>query len=177
MSNVSPPDKAPRATLWSRRDLLTRSGWAMLLAGGGACLVAGVRLLFPRVRSSPPTDVVLGRPEAYAVGEISERFKSSHRVVLVREERGFYALSAVCTHLGCAPDWVPSRSVFRCPCHGSDFDRVGRNLVGPAPRPLERLKITLDDEGRIVVDTAVRFRAERGEWDRPGAYLRWERRG
>jgi cytochrome b6-f complex iron-sulfur subunit len=37
---------------------------------------------------------------------------------------------------------------------------------------MERCKITLADDGQILVDTATRFRYEEGQWDKPGAYLR-----
>jgi len=44
-----------------------------------------------------------------------------------------------CTHLGCCPQWDAQRRVFRCPCHGSEFDAEGKALRGPATRPLVRL--------------------------------------
>jgi hypothetical protein len=49
-------DRAANApTLLSRRDLMTRSGWA-LLGGAGLVAAGGVgRLLFPRVRFEPPS--------------------------------------------------------------------------------------------------------------------------
>jgi cytochrome b6-f complex iron-sulfur subunit len=142
---------------------------ASLLASAGAF----VRLLFPRVSSEPPSRVVLGKPGEFAVGEVSERFKRSHRLILVRELTGFYALRSVCTHLGCVPAWSAGQQKFKCPCHGSGFHRDGVNFEGPAPRPLERLAISLDDEKNIVVDTAVVLRRERGEWQRPDAFLAW----
>ena len=158
-------------TLWTRRDLLTRSGWAMVLSSIGISTIATVRLLFPRVRFSPPTTLALGPPEDFPVGKLSDKWKKSHSVILVRNEEGFFALRAICTHLGCIPSWKPSEKKLKCPCHGSGFRSTGINFEGPAPRPLERLKIFLDEDGGLVVDTAVRFRQERGEWTREGAFL------
>lgn len=158
-------------TLWTRRDLLTRTGWGLILASCGAITIAGVRLLWPRVSYAPPTRVILGRPEEFAVGEVSEKWKQSHQLVLVREKLGFYALRSVCTHLGCIPNWKSAVDAFECPCHGSSFHRDGVNFSGPAPRPLERLHIALDEGGQIVVDTAVRFRQERGDWRDANAFL------
>ncbi len=163
-------DERP-ATLLSRRDLQTRPGWALLTASVITGAGTLVRLLFPRVRSDPPTRVVLGRPEEFTVGEVSERFKRTHRLILIREATGFYALKSVCTHLGCVPAWSAAQEKFKCPCHGSGFHRDGVNFEGPAPRPLERLAITLDEEHRVVVDTAIVLRHERGEWSRPEAFL------
>jgi len=162
-------DRPP--TLWTRRDVQTRSAWALLGASLVAMVGAFVRLLFPRVRAEPPTKVVLGSPEAFAVGEVSERYKRTHRFVLVREAAGFYALRSVCTHLGCVPAWSAGQEKFKCPCHGSGFHRDGVNFEGPAPRPLERLAIALDAEKNLVVDTAVVLRRERGEWSRADAFL------
>lgn len=158
-------------TLWSRRDLGLRAGWAMVVASLTIAFGAMVRLLIPRVKPPRTGLVVLGSPEEFAVGEVSERWKKSHRFVLVREERGFYALRSVCTHLGCIPGWQPREERFKCFCHGSGFRRDGKNFEGPAPRPLERLGIARDSRGRLVVDLESRFRSERGEWQAAEAFL------
>ena len=65
------------------------------------------------------------------------------RVTLIREGGEVYALSLVCTHLGCTVQVTPTGLL--CPCHGSSFDRGGRVLRGPADRPLRRLKVELRD--------------------------------
>ena len=166
------PDKPP--TLWTRRNVLNRISWALLGTSIGGTLVAGVRALFPRVRPTPPSTVVLGRPDEFSVGEVSEKWKKSHRIFLVRTAEGFYAVRSVCTHLGCIPGWQSSQKKFKCFCHGSGFHIDGTNFEGPAPRPLERLGIALDSGGRIVVDTAERFRAETGGWSAHNAFLKWK---
>ncbi len=166
-------ESARTPTLFSRRDLLTRTGWGFVAATAGIVLAGAGRLLFPRVRFHPATTLVLGNPEKFAVGEISEEWKKSHQVIVVREESGFYALRSSCTHLGCVPNWQPGQKKFKCYCHGSGFRISGDNFEGPAPRPLERLKIFLNEDGELVVDRAVRYRKERGEWEREGAYLRF----
>ncbi|CUS93988.1 ubiquinol-cytochrome c reductase iron-sulfur subunit [Candidatus Kryptonium thompsonii] len=90
---------------------------------------------------------------------------------IVREEDGFYALLAVCTHLGCTPRWLSSENKFKCPCHGSGFRKSGINFEGPAPRPLERVKITLAEDGQILIDKGITYRYEKGEWGKPGSFL------
>ena len=50
--------------------------------------------------------------------------------------------------------------------------RMDLTLRVPAPRPLERFKVALGEEGQIIVDAGVRFRGERGEWDKAGAFLK-----
>jgi cytochrome b6-f complex iron-sulfur subunit len=47
------------------------------------------------------------------------------------------------------------------------------NFEGPAPRPLERLKISLSDDGQILVDRKIKFLFEKGEWISPDAYLKY----
>ncbi len=46
------------------------------------------------------------------------------------------------------------------------------NFEGPAPRPLERLKIGLASDGQIVIDKSKKYRQEKGEWEKPGSFLR-----
>jgi Rieske Fe-S protein len=61
------------------------------------------------------------------------------RIALLRQGDDFYALSLVCTHLGCAVTVTADGLV--CPCHGSRFDRQGRVVQGPARQPLTRHRI------------------------------------
>jgi cytochrome b6-f complex iron-sulfur subunit len=93
-------------------------------------------------------------------------------VWIIREADGFYALFAKCTHLGCTPRWLKVEEKFKCPCHGSGFRKSGINFEGPAPRPLERYRMALADDGQLVVDMGVSYRFERGDWGKPGAFLR-----
>lgn len=153
-----------------RRKLL-RLGWGTFWVFVGSWVVATARFFFPRVLFEPATVFRAGLPDEYAVGTVDTRLQKTQRVWIVREADGFYALLAKCTHLGCTPVWSESENKFKCPCHGSGFTKEGINYEGPAPRPLERLRITLAQDGQLEIDVAVRFRYERGEWDRPGAFL------
>jgi cytochrome b6-f complex iron-sulfur subunit len=128
------------------------------------------RFLFPNVTYEPPLSFKAGFPTEYGLG-VEEKFKERYGVWIVRESRGFYALSTVCTHLGCTPNWLTAESKFKCPCHGSGFMVTGVNFEGPAPRPLERYKIALAEDGQLLIDKNAKFQKEKGEWDRPGAYL------
>jgi cytochrome b6-f complex iron-sulfur subunit len=139
----------------------------------GCSAAAIVRLLFPRVLFEPPTTFKAGYPEEYIVGEVSEKWMKTQRVWIVRTERELYALLGICTHLGCTPRWLGPENKFKCPCHGSGYTKDGVNFEGPTPRPLERVKITLADDGQILIDTAVRFRHELGQWEDPQAFLRF----
>ncbi len=161
-----------RGTTWGRRSFFNLAGWSAMLTALGAGALAFLRFMFPRVLFEPPMSFKAGFPEEYPVGEVSTRFKKSHRVWIVRTEEGFYALLANCTHLGCTPGWFKADAKFKCFCHGSGFQMSGVNFEGPAPRPLERLKIALSPDGELLIDKAVRFRHEKGEWKEEDAFLK-----
>jgi cytochrome b6-f complex iron-sulfur subunit len=147
-------------------------GW---VAFAGACvssLIASGRSLFPNVLFEPPQSFKAGFPSEYNVGEVDTRWKDAFGVWIVREPEGFYALLAVCTHLGCSPNWLPTENKFKCPCHGSGFYRSGMNFEGPAPRPLERARVVLADDGQLLVDKSVKFQQEKGEWEQAEAFLK-----
>lgn len=146
-------------------------GWtafAAVVAGYGALVL---RFLFPNVLFEPKQSFTAGPPDDYPVGEVSERWQAKHNVWIVRDSGKIYALSTVCTHLGCTPNWLESQNKFKCPCHGSGFYKSGINFEGPAPRPLERFRIILSDTGEIIVDKTKKFQQEKGEWDDPESFI------
>ena len=165
-------EKTQMGGLWSRRDFFGRLSWGGFGILTGIGLLGFVRSAFPRVLFTPPATFKAGLPSDYAIGEVSERFKKEHRVWIVRVPEGFYALFAKCTHLGCTPRWLPVEEKFKCPCHGSGFRRSGINFEGPAPRPLERYRIALAEDGQLLVDMSVKYRYEKGDWNKPGAFLK-----
>lgn len=165
------PQKS-KDNLWSRRNFLGFAAWGAFGAAMTALLISFLRFLYPRVLFEPDPVFKAGRPEDYIVGEVSEKFKETERVWMVRDKNGMYALLAICTHLGCTPRWLATEEKFKCPCHGSGFKKSGINFEGPAPRPLERLAISMDPEGSIIVDKAKRFLYEKGQWDAPEAFLK-----
>ena len=148
--------------IWSRRDFFTRLGWAGFGVFSLATLFGFLRSAFPRVLFTPPSSFKAGFPADYPVGEVSEKYKRDYRVWIVREDTGFYAVFAKCTHLGCTPRWLAAEAKFKCPCHGSGFFKSGLNFEGPAPRPLDRFEISLAEDGQLVVDKSKEFRMNPG---------------
>jgi cytochrome b6-f complex iron-sulfur subunit len=145
------------AGLWSRRDFFGRLSWGGFGVFSLLGLLGFVRSSFPRVLFVPPLTFKAGLPEDYTVGEVSEKYKKEYRVWIVREENGFYAIFAKCTHLGCTPRWLAAENKFKCPCHGSGFYKTAYNFEGPAPRPMDRYEIRLGEDGQLVVDMSKRF--------------------
>ena len=176
----APPAQAPAQKTvppaeggMDRRRFLSWFGlaWLSFAAATTGALSIVLRFLFPNVIFEPPTSFKAGFPADYETGTVDERFKASRGIWIVREAAGFYCLSTVCTHLGCTPNWLSAEEKFKCPCHGSGFQKTGINFEGPAPRPLERYKITLAEDGQILIDKNTKFQEEKGQWALEGAYL------
>jgi len=163
--------------------LLTRRAWIGLAwgafsAASAAALAATGRFMFPNVLNEPPQQFKVGFPNEYGLG-VDERWKDKYGIWMVRTPEdivqhasGFYVLISVCTHLGCTPNYLSAESKFKCPCHGSGFRLTGINFEGPAPRPLERARVVLADDGQILVDKSRHFQFELGQWTDPEAFLK-----
>jgi cytochrome b6-f complex iron-sulfur subunit len=170
----------PGAKAVPRRAVLSwmSVAWAAFAASTAATLAATGRFMFPNVLFEPPAMFKAGPPSDIQVGQVDERFKQKFGVWLVKDvdpetgDLGIFALSTVCTHLGCTPDWLQSAQKFKCPCHGSGYTKDGINFEGPTPRPLERYAIWLGEDGQIVVDKNMKFQQEKGQWADPRSLLR-----
>jgi cytochrome b6-f complex iron-sulfur subunit len=170
----TPPKDDVKPGIWfNRRDFLSFAGWWAFFGFFITMAIGTLRFMFPRVLFEPPTSFKAGLPNEYPVGTVSEKYKDRYRVWIVRNEEGFYALIAICTHLGCTPRWLEPEQKFKCPCHGSGYYKNGVNFEGPTPRPLERAQITLSEDGQILVDKSIKFLYEKGEWTKPGAFLKY----
>jgi menaquinol-cytochrome c reductase iron-sulfur subunit len=68
-------------------------------------------------------------------------------------------LSPTCSHLGCNVPFATDEErksskndlYFKYPCHGGEYDRLGKNIAGPPPRPLDTFKPLLKDR-KIYID-------------------------
>jgi len=182
---VKPPAAKAAAPSATKQQMPRRSffswmtlAWVAFTASMLASLTATARFMFPNVLFEPPPTFKAGFPNEIQIGQVDERFKQRFAVWLVRTafdewglSAGIYALSTVCTHLGCTPNWLEAEQKFKCPCHGSGFYITGVNFEGPAPRPLERWAITVGDDGQLVVDKSKKFQKELGQWDNPDSFV------
>jgi cytochrome b6-f complex iron-sulfur subunit len=134
----------------TRREFLNEvAAGALGIAGLGSMAVT-YRYLSPNVLFEPPTTFLAGGPDLYPMNSVT--FLQEQQVYIVRTDQGFYAVSAVCTHLGCITQWKPELEQIACPCHGSKFRMDGTKIEGPAPRPLPHYSISLTVEGELQVD-------------------------
>jgi cytochrome b6-f complex iron-sulfur subunit len=134
----------------TRRKAFVQIGVGSLCAACAGGAVFGYEFLAPNVLYEPSPIVNAGKPDAYPPGSVTQDLQTG--IYIVHGTEGLYAMSAVCTHLGCLTAWKPELDMVACPCHGSKFRRDGSKIEGPAPRPLRWLKAWISDEGDLLVD-------------------------
>jgi len=152
MTTTATPNAATRSRLEpepvSRRDFL---GLSALWATAAALLFAlfgSLRLPRAAVVPVPSRKFRVALPEALAAGEAF--VPPGRSVAVFRDDQGVFAISRVCTHLGCL---VKSEADgFHCPCHGSRFAPDGKVVKGPAPKALAWLSVTRVSAGTYLID-------------------------
>jgi cytochrome b6-f complex iron-sulfur subunit len=142
----------------SRRDFLNDVAAGALGVAGLGAMVVTYRFLSPNALFEPSTHFRAGNPDLYPVNSVT--FNQDQQVYIVRTLEGFYAVSAVCTHLGCITQWKPDANMIACPCHGSKFKSDGTKVEGPAPRSLPHFGITLTPDGELLVDKMETIKPE-----------------
>lgn len=141
-----------------RRDFL---GLASLWAAASTMVFAAIGMLrLPKaaVLASPSKKFKVNLPDSLPQGE---GFVPPGRSVAVfKDKEGVYAVSLICTHLGCIVK--QTQTGFDCPCHGSRFAHDGTVMKGPAPAPLKWHKVavsgssvTVDEESSVPAGTKV----------------------
>ena len=141
---------APAGKEITRRDFLNEITMGALGIAGLGSVAVTYQYFSPNVLFEPSTTFRAGNPDLYPAHSVT--FLQDQQVYIVRMPEGFYAVSAVCTHLGCITQWKPDADMVACPCHGSKFHPDGMKIEGPAPRPLPHFAITLTADGELQVD-------------------------
>jgi cytochrome b6-f complex iron-sulfur subunit len=142
---------APEPKL-TRRNFVTEAlaGWLFL-----TCLP----LLYSVARYVIPPNVFDKVVEVINAGKFTDipfnsakivRFNKKAIILVRTEQEQVKAFSAVCTHLGCIVQFMPDQRIFKCNCHGSQFDLTGKNIAGPAPTPLKPFRVELKDNNILV---------------------------
>ena len=149
-SVVGTPQSAPSASGVTRRDFLNEITTSAFGIAGLGSVVLTYQYFSPNVLFEPSSTFRAGNPDLYPVHSVT--FLQDQQVYIVRMPEGFYAVSAVCTHLGCITQWKPDAGMIACPCHGSKFNPDGTKIAGPAPRPLPHFAVSLTADGELQID-------------------------
>jgi cytochrome b6-f complex iron-sulfur subunit len=144
-----------RQPAMARRDFLALFGRSALWATAGVTVVALLRYL-SFTEPTLPQVFVLAEPSAYPL-DTTTPVADGH-AFMKHDERGLYAINATCTHLGCLVK--QGQSGFECPCHGSQFTANGAVTNGPAGFPLNYSALSIDTEGKVVLDLSQTVGAE-----------------
>ena len=138
---------------FDRRNFFVKLGLGSLTIAGAGTAVFAYQFLSPNVLYEPSPVVNAGKPESYPLDSVTLDVNSG--IYLIHAKEGFFALGAVCTHLGCLTAWKPELGIIACPCHGSKFEQTGKKIEGPAPKPLPWKRIWLSDDGDLLVDRST----------------------
>lgn len=122
---------------------------------------ADLKLGGPPVRAwpkDPKTSVVRKGSRLNEVLVVKLDANELDETTRARAADGVVAYSAVCAHAACpVTEWVKADqggdvTVFKCPCHNSEYDprQSAQVVFGPAPRRLAALPLALND-GSLTV--------------------------
>ena len=112
-----------------------------LIFGLGTLGLRFVQFLMPSTKRKSDVTVLIGTEARVQPGEAVPLDIEGHKIALLRTDEGVVAFSRRCTDLGCLVSWKKDREQFVCPCHQGVFDKTGRNIAGPPPRPLDRYEV------------------------------------
>lgn len=87
---------------------------------------------------------VRGVRQIYVKYTVREKTVNS-KIFFVNTGKELFALSPVCSHLGCLVNWHRPKKRFICPCHGGRYDINGAVVEGPPPAPLSRLPLKIEN--------------------------------
>lgn len=145
----------PAATA-ERRSFLKQAWWIGI---GAAALgeAAWILASFVKPRRLAPSNgetlIIAGPSDHFAPGTVTA-FPAGRFYLVRLADGGFLALHRQCTHLGCSVPWDEAAGRFACPCHASAFDVRGDVLAPPAPRPLDRFAVRIEN-GIVTVDVSA----------------------
>jgi Rieske Fe-S protein len=118
---------------------------AQVTSGGEEFVVVGKRKMF---NAETPVKV-----DVYA--DVKDAWNRQKNVRLgscwvIERDGDLVAFSTTCPHLGCAIDFDPEATKFKCPCHRSAFSIEGKREEGPSPRDMDELSLK-DEDGLVMV--------------------------
>ncbi|MDM7922890.1 MAG: ubiquinol-cytochrome c reductase iron-sulfur subunit [Pyrinomonadaceae bacterium] len=141
-----------------RRDFLGLAALGSMAAAFILSIFGMLKLPKAAVSASPAKKFSVALPDTLVEGE--PFVPPGRNVAVFRDGEGVFAISTICTHLGCIVK--AGTTGFECPCHGSGFEKDGTVRKGPAPKPLPWLKVsksgstyTVDEETTVKTGTKI----------------------
>jgi len=136
-----------------RRDFVGKCATGAFVGAVGLAAAGSLCGLKPSVLPDPSEQFKIGSAQDFPVDSVKVFDKENVAVFSTRD--GLYAISLVCTHLGCIVSLNNKEGQFDCPCHGSKFTLEGKVTKAPAPKALPWFKITQQPGGHLMVDKGM----------------------
>jgi cytochrome b6-f complex iron-sulfur subunit len=144
----------------NRRAFFAKLGLGSLGIAAAGTTAFSYQFLSPNVLFEPSPIINAGKPESYPLDSVTEDVNSA--IYIIHSSEGFFALQAICTHLGCLTAWKQELGIIACPCHGSKFfvqteggHKPGDKIEGPAPKPLPWKRVWISEDGDLLVDRST----------------------
>ncbi len=152
LQHAGPGSPSGAKKLRSRRSFTRNAALGASLIITAELAVGTVVLLWPNKTGAFGGEITIAQGSVPDVEGEPFRFPEG-QFYIVHTQDGVEALWWKCVHLGCTVPWVSGQSQFVCPCHGSIYAYDGSRISGPAPRALDAMPVTVNDDGSLTVDT------------------------
>ena len=134
----------------NRREFLQKLLAFLGLTALAAFLYPLFRYFSPATGESGAKQLVLSKNEL-PIGESKDIvFNNTPVIVINRPDKGYVALSRVCTHLGCLVDYQKDKKRLLCPCHAGTYDLSGSVTSGPPPKALQQFPLKVEGDSIII---------------------------
>ncbi len=134
----------------NRREFLQRVLAALGLTTLASFLYPLYQYFSPRTQEAAAKHLVLSKKDIPAGDAKNIVFNNTPAIVINRPDKGFIALSRVCTHLGCLVDYQKDQKRLLCPCHAGTYDLSGAVIAGPPPKPLPQFPLRVEGDSLII---------------------------
>ena len=167
MTPESQPTVPPLASNADAQALNRRQFIVLSTTAACAC-AAGLLPCGTAMAQNEPKPVDVGDLKSFDKDGVNDAFLKTDRILVIRQDKKIYAVTARCSHKGGIIRVREGEMV--CANHGAKFDLQGKPTKGPAEEALDRLGISVNAEGRVIVDPSKRF--DEKKWDKPGAFVK-----
>jgi Rieske Fe-S protein len=139
----------------TRREVLVKSAAVragVALAGCACGALGGCQAEKDKEKVITTGVVNIGPAANFPAGSANVSLIRKYGIVVTNDSGVPLAIRPKCTHKGCTAVWEVKTFQFECPCHGSEFDLLGRAIKGPATKPLPSVVAVAQGDGTLTVD-------------------------